>query len=88
MDLTFLLVLIMGLVMLIGVIGLVVNRVLTRKGIGQRVIQFATVVILTPSVIILAALKLIDSAATQVLLGGVAGYVLSSMSRGRDVPTE
>ncbi len=68
------------LVMLIGVTGIVINRVVTKKGIGLRVTQFATVVTLVPTIAILAILKLIDAQVTQVLLGGIAGYVLSGLA--------
>lgn len=51
-----------------------------RKGIGFRFIQSVGVVILVPGIMILALLKAIDTQAIQVLLGGVAGYLLSGLS--------
>ncbi len=79
-SVTSVVVIVAALTMLVGVIGAVVNRVITKKGIGLRMIQFVTVVVLAPGVLILALLKVIDSQATQLLIGAFVGYILSSLS--------
>jgi hypothetical protein len=60
-----------------GLLLLMVQRLKTGKSIGARVVQFATVILLFPIILVLGLEKIIDSATIGTMLGGVAGFVLS-----------
>jgi hypothetical protein len=63
-------------VMIVGSLSLVINRVATKKGIGARALQWLSLVILPPTIIILAVQGLISSeiagAATMAIVGFAA----------------
>jgi hypothetical protein len=69
------------LTLLVGVAGLVINRIVTKKGIGARVIQFVVALSILPTIIILALQKVLDGATIGTLIGGLLGYVLSGLSK-------
>lgn len=62
-----------------AVIGLLIERRLSDKGIGVRAIQFLGVAMLVPATIILAIEKTIDGAVVGTLLGALAGYLFSNI---------
>lgn len=49
-------------------------------GFGVRLIQYLTVAMALPTIIILALEQIIDNAVVGTLLGGLLGYVLSNIS--------
>jgi hypothetical protein len=70
-------------VMLIGTIGVVVSRVTTGKGIGYRVLQWLGIVILPPTVLILALEKILSGEITGALIAALVGFATSELSRGQ-----
>jgi len=74
------------IVMVGGLIGIFVERCRTKRGIGVRVIQFLSVVLVIPVIFILALEKVLSSETVGTLLGAVVGYVLSGI--GKDEPTK
>ncbi|GAA0560184.1 hypothetical protein [Rhizomicrobium electricum] len=78
--------LIAALTMPCGIIGLVINRwvnaakLKSRGGIGARSIQFASVCMLFPTIVILALERAIEGQTSAALLGGAVGYLLSGIS--------
>ncbi len=71
--------LIAAAVMLLGILGALVIRFKLRKGIGLRAIQFTAVILLLPTILILALEEALATETIAALLGTVAGYVLSSI---------
>lgn len=71
--------------MIIGVVSLFCERIKTKKGIGVRVIQVLTVILVLPVVLILALEKIIMGETVATLIGAVIGYILSGI--GKDEPT-
>lgn len=51
------------------------------KGVGKRFIQFTSIVLLIPSIIILALEKIIEVQLIGTLLGTIIGYVLSDLAK-------
>jgi hypothetical protein len=51
------------------------------KGIGVRVIQFYTVVVLIPSIGVLALAGVIERQVVATLFGTIVGYVLSGIGK-------
>ncbi len=74
------------LIMVLGVIGIFLERALTKRGIGVRIIQFATVVLVFPIILILALEGILESQTVGALVGTVIGYVLSGI--GKDEPSK
>ena len=56
------------------------NRHQQQKGIGERIIQFLCIGFLIPCIIILGLEGVLKSDVIATLLGGLAGYTLSSMN--------
>ena len=71
----------MALVMLVGIVGLAVNRIRTDKGIGVRAIQFAGIVMLPPVVVILALEGIMDHSAAGTLVGALTGYLFGEFAK-------
>jgi len=74
------------LIMIVGVIGIFIERWRTKRGIGVRVIQFVTVTLILPIVLILALEGLLSDQTTAAFLGAVVGYILSGI--GKDEPSK
>jgi hypothetical protein len=70
--------------MLLFLLLLFINRHKQGKGIGERIIQFTCISLLIPCIIILGIEKVLQGETIATLLGGLGGYVLSSMSQGGD----
>lgn len=70
-------------VMLLGVIGALwsLKRAKTLKGsaIGPRHIQFVSVCLIVPTILILGLEKVLTHETTATLIGGLAGYLLSGL---------
>jgi len=75
-----------GLVMLGGIAGIFWERTTTGRGIGVRVIQLATVLLVMPIILILALEGILEDQTTAALIGAVIGYVLSGI--GKDEPSK
>ena len=71
-------------IMVGGVIGVFVERLRTKRGIGVRVIQFMTVTLILPIILILALEGVLSGQTTATLIGAVVGYILSGI--GKDEP--
>ena len=56
------------------------ERLICKKGIGVRAIQFTGAAMLTPAVILLGLKGLIDGATIAALVGAFVGYVFSGLS--------
>jgi hypothetical protein len=71
-----------GLSMVIFLFLIFRNRAKQGKGIGERIIQFTCIVFLIQCIIILGLEGVLQGETIATLLGGLGGYVLSSMSQG------
>ena len=73
-------------IMVVGVIGLFVERIWRKRGIGVRVIQLLTVILVLPVVLILALEGVLKGETVATLIGAVVGYILSGI--GKDEPNK
>lgn len=73
-------------IMVAGVIGLFVERIWRKRGIGVRVIQLLTVILVLPVVLILALEGILKGETVATLIGAVVGYILSGI--GKDEPNK
>jgi hypothetical protein len=71
----------MLLLMLVGLVGILHNRLKLDKGIGVRAIQFLAVVEVLPAIVILSLEGILEGQTTGTLLGAVIGYVLSGIGK-------
>lgn len=70
-------------VMVLGTAGIAINRVVTKKGVGGRVIQWLAIVILPPTVLILALQNHISNEMTGAIIAALAGFATSEAIRNR-----
>jgi len=70
----------LGLIMIVGVVGLFINRHKLGKGIGARIIQFTGVLLVVPLIGILALEGVLESQTTGTVIGALLGYLLSGIS--------
>ena len=66
-------------IMLLGIGGVIFQRIKTGMGIGARVIQFSAVVLVVPAIMILALEKVLTPETTATLFGTITGYLLSGI---------
>lgn len=69
------------IVMLVGLIGIMVDRIFFKKGISVRVIQLIAVIFIIPTILILSIEDFFDSDVVGVLLGAIVGFILSGVGR-------
>lgn len=69
------------LVMLGGLIGIFIERSRSKRGIGVRVIQFLTITLLLPIILILSLEGILSDQTVATLLGAVVGYILSGIGK-------
>ena len=81
MTAKFLLEIVAASVMVVGLIGIFVERWHSKRGIGVRIIQFLAVVLVVPIVFVLALEKILSSETVGTLLGAVVGYILSGIGK-------
>lgn len=72
--------LVVAALMVVGIVGLLLNRVKFNKGIGVRSIQFACVTLIIPAIIILGLENVLRSETIGTLFGAIVGYVLSGIA--------
>jgi hypothetical protein len=70
-----------ALVMIGGLFGIFVERCRSKRGIGVRIIQFLAVVLVVPTVFVLALEEILSSETVGTLLGAVVGYILSGIGK-------
>lgn len=68
----------------ISIIVFFVQRIVSSKNIGIRTIQLMTVLLLIPSILLLAIAKIISSEILGTLFGAIIGYVLSTLHGDRE----
>lgn len=73
-------------IMVAGLIGIFIERLITKRGIGVRVIQFLAVTLIIPSILILSLEGILEAQASATLFGTIVGYVLSGI--GKDEVTK
>ncbi|AYL96949.1 hypothetical protein [Mucilaginibacter celer] len=60
------------------------NRSNSGKGISDRLIQFTCISLVIPCIIILGMENILKGDTIATLLGGICGYVLSALSKGKN----
>ncbi len=70
-------------VLVLGTARVGAHRIVTKKGIGYRVLQWLGIVILPPIVLILALEKTLSSEAAGTLIAILVGFVVNELARGR-----
>ena len=68
-------------VMLVGLVGIMVDRIFFKKGISVRVIQLIAVIFIIPTILILSIEEFFDSDVVGVLLGAIVGFILSGVGK-------
>jgi hypothetical protein len=63
----------------LSILGVIVHRLVSKKGVGVRVIQFVGASSLVPGVVILALADKLDST-NAAIFGAFAGYLFSNIA--------
>jgi len=63
-----------------GLLAILTERMITKKGIGVRAVQFAAVATFAPLVLVLAIRGIIDGNAVAALVGAFVGYLFSNIA--------
>jgi len=81
LSITVIIELIAGAIMLIGMFGVLYIQHSKAKGYAfdTRAIQFVAVILVIPSIIVLALEKVLSSETTATLIGALTGYLLSGI---------
>jgi hypothetical protein len=72
-----------GIALAVAPVAVLVDRYVGDRGIGARAIQFLTVAMLLPAIVILALEKTIEGATVGTLIGALTGYILSGIGEYR-----
>jgi predicted transporter len=76
------------LIMVGGLAGMFIERIWRNRGIDVRVIQFLTIVLIIPVILILALEDILNGQTTAALIGTVIGYILSGIGKNEKNSTE
>jgi predicted transporter len=76
------------LIMVGGLAGIFIERIWRNRGIDVRVIQFLTIVLIIPVILILALEDILNGQTTAALIGTVIGYILSGIGKNEKNSTE
>ena len=71
-----------------GLAGIFIERIWRNRGIDVRVIQFLTIVLIIPVILILALEDILNGQTTAALIGTVIGYILSGIGKNEKNSTE
>ena len=71
-----------------GLAGIFIERIWRNRGIDVRVIQFLTIVLIIPVILILAPEDILNGQTTAALIGTVIGYILSGIGKNEKNSTE
>jgi predicted transporter len=74
------------LIMVGGLAGIFIERIWRNRGIDVRVIQFLTIVLIIPVILILALEDILKGQTTAALIGTVIGYILSGIGKKEGDP--
>lgn len=72
---------ILALCMLVVIIGVICERIKSKRGIGIRIIQFLAAGLLIPLIGILGVRKVLPSESIATLFGAIAGYILANIGK-------
>lgn len=64
-----------GFIMIGGTIAVFAERFIHNKAIGVRAIQFLTIILLIPAILILALENILNTETVSALLGALIGYI-------------
>jgi biotin transporter BioY len=71
-----------------GLAGIFTERIWRNRGIDVHVIQFLTIVLIIPVILILALEDILNGQTTAALIGTVMGYILSGIGKNEKNSTE
>jgi hypothetical protein len=66
-------------IMLLVVLGIFIERIISKRGLGARIIQFMAVGLIVPVILILALEGKLATETTATIIGALIGYLLSGI---------
>ncbi len=68
----------------IAVVAVAVERMINKKGLGVRAIQFLGIATLIPAILVLALEGILEGSAVGAIIGALVGYLFSQISKYDD----
>lgn len=75
-----------GVIAVMGVGFVIAERVISRRSIDSRLIQFLALLMLAPLIFVLAMERILDGSAAAALVGALAGFLLADLRRAEPAP--
>ncbi|MGL4909519.1 MAG: hypothetical protein ACRC9X_03025 [Bacteroidales bacterium] len=70
---------IMAVIMILVIVGVLARAIFYKQGLGTKVIQFTSISLLIPALLILAIEGVLSAETIGVLLAGLSGYILAGI---------
>jgi len=77
MELTEIVIIGALIISIVGVIGIMVNRAVSKKGMGLRSVQLLAIIVLFPLLFVLSMLEILPVSTIAVVAGSIVGYAFS-----------
>jgi len=68
-------------IMILFILGVFLQRIISKQGIGERIIQLTCMVMLICAIVILSMEDVLKNETVATLLGAIGGYVLASLGK-------
>lgn len=65
------------IISLFGVIGVMINRIYSKKGMGLRSVQLLAILVLFPLLVILSLIEILPISVIAVVAGSIIGYAFA-----------
>jgi hypothetical protein len=75
-----------GVISVMGVLFVVAERLISKRGLDQRTIQFLALLMFAPLIFVLAMEKILDGSAAAALIGAVAGFLIADLRQPAPAP--
>jgi hypothetical protein len=75
-----------GVIAVLGVGFIVAERLISKRGLDMRTIQFLALLMFAPLIFILSMERILDGSAAGALIGAIAGFLLADLRQHATAP--
>lgn len=75
-----------GIIAVMGVVFVVAERLISKRGLDLRAIQFLALLMFAPLIFVLAMERILDGSAAAALIGAIAGFLLADLRQPAPAP--
>jgi hypothetical protein len=77
-----------GVIAVMGVGFVVADRLISKRGLDLRAIQFLALLMFAPLIFVLAMERILDGSAAAALVGAIAGFLLADLRQPAPPPVQ